>query len=216
MLYVAILTGLMGSLHCAGMCGPIALALPYRGGVLFFYHFGRVLTYGLIGALFGYAGEGLIFVGMQQWVTILAGVMMLAFFWLPNLNGGVASLWTQKLTGLFGSFFARRDASGALMVGVLNGMLPCGLVYTAALGAVSLAHIWEGALFMVFFGLGTLPMMAAFSFKRKWVTPQMRQYFRKAMPVFVTCLGILLIMRGLGLGIPILSPAFAQTGASCH
>jgi sulfite exporter TauE/SafE len=216
MYYVAFVAGLMGSLHCAGMCGPIALALPYKGSIIWLYHLGRIMSYSLVGALFGYAGEGLIFVGFQQWVSIGAGLLMLLFLWMPRKGWGWVEIWNQQLFWLFGQFLGRRDAKAAWAVGVLNGFLPCGLVYTAALGAISLAHIWQGSVFMACFGLGTVPMMAALSGKHKFLSPQMRQYFRKSVPVFVSALACLLILRGMGLGIPFLSPEFAQSSSSCH
>ncbi len=216
MMVVGFLTGLMGSLHCAGMCGPIALALPYRGWRVGLYHLGRILTYGLIGLLFGYAGEGLFFVGMQQYLSIAAGLVMIGVYWFPEVISGPSARWSAALTRLFGGYFQRRDAWAAFSVGVLNGLLPCGLVYTAALGAVSLAHIWQGGLFMLFFGLGTIPMMATFSLHHQLLTPARRKKMRLALPVFVTVLGVLLVMRGLNLGIPVISPRLDAQGAVCH
>lgn len=217
--------GLVGSLHCAGMCGPIALALPLNnqswfarisGGLL--YNLGRTLTYGLLGLIFGFAGMGLALGGAQQWVSIILGALMILAVLIPRIGGAgkkVAGM-ADKLTGAIKKPFIRlfklKTYRSLFFIGLLNGFLPCGLVYIALAGALVMSKYYEGALYMVFFGLGTIPMLLAISVAGNVISQKLRHKLTKAIPFIIILLGILFILRGLNLGIPYISPKIVDNG----
>lgn len=218
----ALLTGLAGSLHCAGMCGPIALSLPvgsneskvhlYAGR--FLYNLGRVFSYALMGALMGSIGSAVGWFGWQQYLSIGAGVLILLFAlghqWKPNrqrLFSGVFKSWFDRTFSLL----LRNTGYGALFsLGVLNGFLPCGLVYIALAGAVATGNATQGALYMALFGAGTLPVMYLLSLGNAWMGIRSRLAFRRVVPYLAIVIGLLFILRGLNLGIPYLSPKMSQ------
>jgi uncharacterized protein len=221
----ALALGFIGSLHCAGMCGPIALALPLNdrswfarisGGLL--YNAGRTITYALLGAIVGLAGLGLALGGMQQWVSIILGSLMILAVIVPRLGsiGKKAVSVTDSLTGKlkkpFIKLFKMRTYGSLFMIGLLNGFLPCGLVYIALAGALVMSHVHQGALYMLFFGLGTIPMMLAIAIAGNILTRKLRQKLTIVIPYFIILLGILFILRGLNLGIPYVSPKLEKHG----
>lgn len=230
--------GLIGSLHCIGMCGPIAVALPLNqynwhskisGGLV--YNLGRTTTYTAMGLVFGLVGQGIHLAGFQRWTSILLGIALIisvlfpAFFKqklnLASLFSGYAARLINRLRRLF----SQRSYSSLLFIGLLNGLLPCGLVYVAIAGAISTPSILQGAWFMFLFGLGTLPLMLAVSLGGNWISAGWRARMRRVVPVFVVVLGLLFILRGLSLGIPFISPkaeklelhqASPDKGSCCH
>lgn len=230
----ALLLGLVGSLHCAGMCGPIALALPLgkeswftrvTGGLL--YNTGRTITYALLGAVFGLAGMGIALGGMQQWASIALGIIMILSVAIPwlSVKGEKLNHLVDKMTGVFKKPLARmfrvRTYRSLFIIGILNGFLPCGLVYIALAGALVTGQYLEGSLYMAFFGLGTIPMMLAISLAGNFISGKMRAKLGRLIPIFIVLLGILFILRGLNLGIPYLSPKLSQEGEKatmecCH
>ncbi len=222
MTWTAFILGLVGSAHCAGMCGPLVLALPVSApgtGVFLAgraaYNLGRIVTYCALGALFGLVGSSFVMAGVQRWTSILLGLLLLA-----GLFGSrKLALW-QPVTSLveaikmrMRSLLRQRSVVSLGVLGLLNGLLPCGLVYVACAGAAASSSSAEGAAYMAAFGLGTVPMLLAISFSGKLVPPAWRFQLRKAIPVCVCLLAGLLILRGMGLGIPYLSPDLA--GQSC-
>ncbi len=207
-MWLAFLTGLFGSMHCVGMCGAIALSLPTRSFVgSFLYNAGRIFTYTLLGLLFGSFGKGLDLLGMQQSLSIfLGGVIILGVF-LPQFTK--ITLFNKaffRLKQSFTPFFKKKSHFSMFAIGSLNGLLPCGLVYLAIIGSVVQADAQEGALYMFFFGLGTLPMMQLLGIYKHLLGVEWRRRIFKMMPLFVFFLGVLLIFRGLNLGIPYISP----------
>jgi sulfite exporter TauE/SafE len=230
----AFLLGLVGSLHCAGMCGPIAIALPLSnqswlarisGGLL--YNAGRTITYGILGAIFGFAGMGLALGGMQQWASIILGAIMILAVVVPMLGVAgqkivrISDSATSILKKPFIRLFKARTYSSLFLIGLLNGFLPCGLVYIALAGALVMSKVHQGALYMVFFGLGTIPMMLAISLAGNLLSLKIRKRLSKIIPVFIILLGILFILRGLNLGIPYVSPKLKMheekvTMECCH
>lgn len=210
--------GFLGSLHCAGMCGPIALAIPFNAnhqGLQLLgnmaYQFGRITTYALIGLLFGIIGRGFSLAGIQQPVSIVIGVLMIAIIIFPKLfnTHGTPSFLSQivnKLKGYLGAFITKKGLPALFITGILNGFLPCGLVYMALLGAIGIGSPLDSALFMAFFGLGTFPMMFAIALSGNFISIKWRSLFNKAVPYFVVVLGIVFILRGLGIGIKYISP----------
>jgi len=210
--------GLLGSLHCVGMCGPIALALPTaRKGKLKFllgrllYNFGRIVTYSIIGGLFGLLGLSLSLAGFQQWLSIITGIFMIAIVLLPfkyanQLNLPVITQFNFWLKKRFSYFFKNKHWYSHFFIGLFNGLLPCGLVYVALAAAVASGSITDGMLYMGIFGLGTLPLMLGVSLAGSVISVNWRQRVNRMVPYFVVALGILFILRGLNLGIPYLSP----------
>lgn len=211
--------GLIGSFHCIGMCGPIAVALPLKehnwqskigGGLL--YNLGRTATYAAMGLVFGLVGQGIHLAGFQQWTSIVLGAALIISVLFPyffkqkltftTLVSGYAGRLINKLRRLF----SQRSFSSLLIIGLLNGLLPCGLVYVAIAGAINAPDILHGALFMAFFGLGTVPMMLAVSLGGNLISMGIRNKMRRVVPFFVVLLGLLFILRGMSLGIPYVSP----------
>jgi sulfite exporter TauE/SafE len=215
----AFLTGLLGSFHCAGMCGPIAFALPgnsqeglgfYWGRLL--YNFGRMFSYATLGLVFGAFGLGLKLAGWQQSVSIGVGViiiLMVAYqFFLKK--GELFNLFSMFSSGFVKRMFKSKSRLALFGIGVLNGFLPCGFVYIAILGASVTQDISSGAIFMLCFGLGTLPMMFGVSILGQFISSSVRQKLSKLSPVFAFIIAILFILRGLNLGIPYVSPAISN------
>ena len=171
-----LILGLMGSFHCAGMCGPIAIALPLRGDNYFqkvfggiLYNLGRTITYGIMGAVFGLLGQGLEMVGFQQWVSVIMGILMISSVLFPklfksqyDLNKSMFS-FVGKLKNALKKLFTQKSYGALFLIGILNGYLPCGLVYIALAGAIGTGSVVYGTFFMILFGLGTLPMLLGFS-----------------------------------------------------
>jgi len=178
----------------------------------FLYHTGRLLTYSLIGLLFGFLGKGLYLAGFQQRLSILIGIIMILGVLIPTkiLN---RYNFTKPLYHLIGNvkqklglYLKKRSNKAIFSIGFFNGFLPCGLVYMAVFGSIALGDIFLGALFMLLFGLGTIPMMTGAIFLGNFLKIPIRNKIQKAIPIFVIIIGLLFILRGLGLGIPYLSP----------
>ncbi len=214
-----LLTGLVGSLHCIGMCGPIAIALPlgdkgvprrFLGSLV--YNIGRIITYGLLGAIFGLLGQGIEMAGLQQWASILLGVAMILSVLAPVIFRGKIKLeqmffgYAGKLIGSFRKLFAVSSIPSLFLIGLLNGLLPCGLVYIAIAGAINTNAVLNGIFYMIIFGLGTLPIMFAIPLLGNLIGNAFRKKYSGIVSGFIIILGILFILRGLSLGIPYLSP----------
>ena len=223
-LWTAFLVGLVGSLHCAGMCGPLTLAIPGSGNSRFSfvvgrcaYNSGRLLTYCLLGALFGALGRSFAVIGLQRWVSLAIGVLLLAGVLLSF--GHVASVKAAQMVGIlkteFGKLLRHRTVSGTFLLGVLNGLLPCGLVYAACAGAAASSGVISGTAYMLAFGAGTVPMMVAIGIAGKKIQFALRFKLQHLVPVTLLVMSALLILRGLALGIPYLSPDLTH-GSCCH
>jgi sulfite exporter TauE/SafE len=213
-----LILGLLGSFHCMGMCGPIAVSLPLKenswetrivSGIL--YNLGRVITYVLLGLIFGSLGLGIHIWGIQQWVSIGAGTVMILGVAFPVLFHG------QRITGgldrmfsgfrmHFSRFFGLRTYVSTWIIGLLNGFLPCGLVYIALAGALVSTSPFNGALYMMAFGLGTIPALLSLAFLGNFVSMAFRRKMQVMIPYLVILIGILFVLRGMNLGIPYVSP----------
>lgn len=220
---LAFALGILGSLHCAAMCGPLQLALPVpNGGAGRFitgriiYQLGRVTTYCSLGLIAGLVGKSLFLAGMQRWLTIALGVAVLAGFFISKkiAVSAPAVRFVMWLKAAMSVRLQQRNLSSLALLGMLNGLLPCGLVYVALAGAAVCSAVWSGVAYMAAFGIGTLPMMLALSLSGKMFPPAVRLKFRAAIPAGVFLLAALLILRGLSLGIPYISPDLSS-GASC-
>jgi len=218
-IWTGFLIGLLGSFHCVGMCGPIALALPIGKASnsqlvisRILYNLGRVVTYSLFGLIFGFFGEGLVFAGIQSYVSIIIGAIILLYYLLPNKYKGKLAVTTpyKLASGFVRKSFAKLTKTGSsqtlFLFGIINGFLPCGFVYFALAGAITTGGAVSGALFMALFGLGTVPIMLATSLIGKFINVGIKRRMNKLIPVFAILLAAIFILRGLNLGIPYLSP----------
>ncbi len=226
-LWMAFMLGLAGSAHCAGMCGPLALALPTggrRGWTLLpnraAYNAGRVTTYCLLGAVFGLVGRSLALAGVQRWVSLGLGVAILAGLFVARARALTMSiaLPVTWLKSALGRLIQRQTLASQFAFGVLNGLLPCGLVYIACVGAAATGGFFSAVQYMLVFGLGTVPMMLALSLAGQMMPVGWRLRLQRLIPVCLAVVAVLLILRGLALGIPYLSPDLTgdQPGACCH
>lgn len=208
-------TGILGSLHCVGMCGPLALSLPMPAGKRvvpgrLLYQGGRILSYMSIGVIFGLLGNTIVLAGYQQYISIFAGVILLimALYRLLHLERYFA------LTGKFSNWISRNLSSqfqkgtdlSLLFTGILNGYLPCGLVYAAGAMSVTLGNPMHAAVGMGLFGLGTFPVMFVMSMGRRWLPAGLRIRFQTYSTYFALVIGVLFVLRGMNLGIPYISP----------
>lgn len=232
MLYSALILGLVSSLHCIGMCGPIAMMLPVdrnnpakRTIQILLYHSGRLTAYASLGLVFGIVGKGLYLAGMQQWLSILAGVIMIIIAMVPerifakyNFSKPVYKV-ISKVKSSLGGQFKKRSSKALFMTGLLNGYLPCALVYSALFGAIAMQSEVYGVLYMVLYGMGTIPLMSAVVYGAGFMRNGLRNTFARVVPYAAVFIGMLFIVRGMGLGIPFLSPGdislFVQAGPDC-
>lgn len=222
----AFILGFLGSFHCIGMCGPIVLALPganistlpfYRGRIL--YNIGRVITYSVLGAIFGFLGYRISLFGIQQVVSIILGILIILIVLLPYkfkslfLSSSVVNYYNHKLKTSFAPFLKKGSGLSLFIIGILNGFLPCGFVYMGIAGAiaVSMNGVLNSILFMTLFGAGTIPAMFGFSMFGSFITGGFKQKLFKLTPVFAVIIGLIFIFRGLNLGIPYLSPKLQNT-----
>ena len=233
MLWSAFILGLLGSFHCVGMCGPIAFMLPVdrtnsfrKITQIFTYHFGRLLAYSIIGLFFGLVGKSLYIFGFQQQLSIAIGVLMIIVVLIPvptfnryNFSKPVYNI-ISKVKSSLGKALKKKTADTFLTIGFLNGFLPCGLVYMAVFASLAMQSTTQGSLYMVLFGLGPIPLMTTAIYIGKFLNIKAKQRIQKAIPVFVIIIGLLFIIRGLGLDIPYLSPApiteIATGQIECH
>jgi sulfite exporter TauE/SafE len=211
--------GLFGSFHCIGMCGPIAFALPVKSNSLFFritsgilYNTGRLTTYVLFGLLFGSIGQGISTASTQQIISITLGIIFILSVVIPksilnkiNPTSNIG-FFISKVKNSLGKLMTSSSTPNLLLIGLLNGLLPCGLVYAAIGGSIATGNITKGALFMLAFGLGTLPMMFSAVLLSNFISLNFRNKIRKIIPIFIILLGCLFIVRGLNLNIPYISP----------
>ena len=213
----AFLIGFAGSVHCIGMCGPLALSVPAPGGragrlvAAFLYNAGRVATYSLIGMAMGTLGRSFAWFGWQQRFSLVLGVLMLLFVLMPGLSGnpwlsGKAGAIFMALRKRLGSALFKGTPGSIFLSGMVNGLLPCGLVYLALAGAAATGEAMKGLLFMMFFGWGTLPAMFSVVLLGGSLKQRFRTRMRTVFPALLAAMAILLIIRGLNLGIPFLSP----------
>ena len=229
--WTAFLIGLVGSTHCIGMCGPIALALPLSSrdkvkvvldGLI--YNFGRIFTYSLIGLLLGVLGRGFAIAGMQKTLSLSLGIFLLiVLFFSINVESKIVNFkplqqFINFVKIKLGKLLKTQTKSALFFIGVLNGFLPCGLVYMALAGAITAPSLLKSALFMTAFGLGTLPLMLVVSVAGGFVTPKFRSFVRKISPIFIFLFAVLFIYRGLGIQLPMNLQFWIDQGSPklCH
>jgi sulfite exporter TauE/SafE len=220
MLYTALILGMVSSLHCIGMCGPIAMMLPVNRSnptvkalQILLYHAGRLTAYGSLGLLFGLLGRGLYLAGMQQEFSIITGIIMIAMIMIPekklaeyNFSKPVYKVIANIKAGL-GAQFKKRNLKTFYITGILNGYLPCGLVYAALFGALAMQDTAYGMFYMILYGMGTVPLMSIIVYSASFLRNNIRTAFSRLVPYMVVFVGMLFIVRGLGMDIPYISPS---------
>ncbi|WP_158729492.1 MULTISPECIES: sulfite exporter TauE/SafE family protein [unclassified Flavobacterium] len=233
MFYTAIIFGLLSSFHCIGMCGPIAMMLPVdrnnsskRVLQIITYHLGRISAYGTIGFVFGLVGKGFFMAGIQQQLSIGIGIAMIAVVLIPeklfaryNFSKPIFKL-VASIKSTLGAQFKNKSYKSLFTIGLLNGFLPCGMVYVALFGAIAMQNAGWGVVYMILFGLGTIPLMSSIVLIQGYITLPIRNRIQRMIPYVAITMGCLFILRGLGLGIPYVSPStmslFIQSNATCH
>jgi sulfite exporter TauE/SafE len=226
----ALVLGAVSSFHCVGMCGVFAFSIPTQHFsalkkvlAILLYNLGRITSYAFVGLLFGLLGRQLFLAGFQRWFAIISGLAILLIviqsllkrpvFHLPGYNRV-----TRLISKLILKFMGKPTLRGIYLLGVANGFLPCGLVYLAITGALAIGTVGGAAAFMAAFGLGTLPAMFLLSYCRFIIGISVRNKIRQAVPFFAATMAVMLILRGMNLNIPYLSPAFSagKNIISCH
>jgi uncharacterized protein len=233
MLYSAFILGLISSLHCVGMCGPIAMMLPVnhqneakKVTQIITYHLGRLTAYATIGLIFGLLGRGFFLAGLQQKMSIFIGLAMIVVVLIPerifskyNFSKPVYKV-ISKIKSTLGKQFKNKSYKSLFTIGLLNGFLPCGMVYVALFGAIAMQSAGFGVLYMLLFGLGTVPLMTFVVYMHSLLKLPFRNKIQKAIPYVAVVIGVLFILRGLGLGIAYVSPSnmslFVQGSPDCH
>ena len=233
MLFSALFFGLISSLHCIGMCGPIAMMLPVdhknptkKALQILTYHLGRLTAYGFLGLAFGLLGKGLFIAGFQQNISIAVGVLMIIIAIVPekvfaryNFSKPIYKVISSIKSSL-GNQFKRKTFDALFSIGFLNGLLPCGLVYAALFGAIAMQNEVLGVVYMLLYGIGTIPLMSVVVYASGFMSVPLRSKLQRIIPVITIGIGILFILRGLSLGIPFISPAeqslFVQANPNCH
>ena len=233
MLFSALFFGLISSLHCIGMCGPIAMMIPVdhknptkKALQILTYHLGRLTAYALLGLAFGLLGKGLFIAGFQQNISIAVGVLMIIIAIVPekvfaryNFSKPIYKVISSIKSSL-GNQFKRKTFDALFSIGFLNGLLPCGLVYAALFGAIAMQNEVLGVAYMLLYGIGTIPLMSIVVYASGFMSVPLRSILQRIIPIITIGIGILFILRGLSLGIPFISPAeqslFVQANPNCH
>ncbi len=231
LLISAFIIGLAGSFHCVGMCGAIAISLPIQSlpshrkniGIVL-YNLGRISTYSIIGLLFGLIGRTFYLGGLQKIISILIGITIISYLLIIYFNKNIfqpkfISRFNQWVQQNLGKFIAKQRLANTYIIGLFNGMLPCGMVYFALAGALASGSIFKGILFMGMFGIGTIPLMFLVSYFGIFINISIRNKVKTVMPYFMFVMGVLFVLRGLNLNIPFISPMIENSNArviTCH
>lgn len=223
--------GLFGSFHCIGMCGPIALSLPIYGKslpekllLIVLYNLGRAFTYAALGALFGFIGKQFFLFGYQQAFSITLGVVLLLLLFMSKYLPARIAIFDKILFRIKSSLAHLLQSSqnwfSYFGIGLVNGLLPCGLVYLAIGSAMATGSLWGGTALMFMFGLGTFPLMISLMIFGRFISVSFRSQMRKLVPVFIALTAMVIILRGMNLGIPYLSPQLQNSEhfqqVKCH
>ena len=229
MWYSGFILGLLGSFHCVGMCGPIAMALPLPDQSsstkiigTFLYNFARAITYALLGIVFGLFGKSFSMIGWQQYLSIALGVLIIMYLILPtvyskiNLQISFVDKIISFIKKKIAHQFSKKNYNSLFTIGLLNGLLPCGFVYVGIAGAIAFAHPVESGLFMFMFGMGTFPIMFAVAISKTFISLNIRNRIKQFTPAMLFVIGSLFILRGMNLGVPYLSPSFYKKDCTKH
>ncbi len=226
---IGFLMGLIGSVHCIGMCGPLTMALPFSQQKRAFkylsialYHVGKISSYAILGLIVGLFGKQLFVIESQQVLSIIIGIIMLIYviwvYWVKmNTQINPLQFIQAPVIKAFTALFKNKKLYVFIFLGFLNGLLPCGMVYLALGSAMSTGSPESAAMFMAFFGMGTMPALVLMGLGSHVLGFEWRRKLQTALPLFIFGMGCLLILRGMNLGIPLLSPHIEINNvASCH
>jgi sulfite exporter TauE/SafE len=210
LLFLGASMAVVGSAHCLAMCGPLALIGAGRvqsqesrtSANALLYHFGRIATYLLLGAVAGLAGSVVAGTGWRNVLSIVAGAGLIvsASGLAQWVTRGRLPRLTTRLVNRFGAA-SRALRPGhparAFLLGAGNGLLPCGLLYAALGAAAGLGSLQAAMTFVAGFGLGTLPVFGLLLSLAHRLAPHVPVRMRRASPIAVALVGLLLIVRGL-------------------
>jgi uncharacterized protein len=202
MFWAAFITGLIGSLHCTGMCGPLICAMPINKDSagkeisgLIIYNAGRIISYALLGLLIG-SGGAIISKIAGIWFAYFSGVFLITLGLYKLIWGKSTELKMPPfMRRWMGRLFKTRSPLTLPILGMLNGIIPCGAVYAALAGATVMADPWNGALYMIIFGLATWPAIFSSYYLSSRFIKYLRGYYRPATAILLCVLGSLLIVR---------------------
>lgn len=206
--YLALSMGAISSFHCLGMCGPIALAIPVRTTQpwvryvnYLFYNLGRAFTYSCLGFLVGSVATTIRIAGYLDYLSIGLGILLILYVIMntwkaSSLRIGVGDIGGGLLKKKMAAYLHSSSIWTRFLLGILNGLLPCGMVMMALVSSMATGGAWQGAVFMFLFGLATFPVMLGVSFFKDFITPQFRSKITKYAPVFLLVIGVWLIIRG--------------------
>lgn len=198
--------GLLGSAHCVGMCGGFVLALGGAGRAGLrrqgLYFAGKTATYAVLGAAVGGFGAAVAsaLTGVQGAVSLVAGVLIVAVgLGLLGLARPVRGLdrlaATRPYRRALRFFVQRRGGAAAVGLGLVNGLLPCGLVYAVLAKAAVAGGALAGGATMVVFGAATIPALALTALAPRLLRPAWQPALHRAGGVLVILLGLLTILR---------------------
>lgn len=223
----AIILGLGGSLHCVGMCGPLIISIPFEQNTgikkitaIIVYFFSKAAIYAVMGAFFALIGWSFKIITLQQWLSVVAGIFIILFAVYPlYFQKKLASInFFAALKTSFKKNMLQNTLWSYMQLGALNALLPCGLIYTALLAAAATSSVLKGTLFMFIFGITSAIPLMVLAIAKTGINMSLRQKLRPVTMYLSIIIGLLLIIRGLGLGIPYLSPVYGPHGEviSCH
>ncbi len=221
--------GFTGSLHCAGMCGPIVWIMPFqmfKGAqkvlAMVLYHTGRISVYALL-ALVLHSFRNLFNPTIQQYISVILGSILLLTGILSFFSNHLLQVklpWGAFVKNQLGKVIGKPGFAAITTAGVLNGLLPCGLVYMALSASMTVNSTAQAIGLIYFFGIGTLPMLVSISLLKNKIRFLRGSHVKKLVPIIVFSFGCLFVLRGMNLGIPYLSPkvVVAQNGihSCCH
>lgn len=203
-----------------GMCGPLTLVLPLehkkpvkKALQVATYHLGKTTAYVGLGILFNLLGRGLFIREYQQIFSIVVGVVMIVMVLLSLMNIKINTfnrpiyVLVGKIKYALGKQLRHKNLYSVFLIGFFNGFLPCGLVYVALFGAVAQPQLWASIQYMMAFGLGTIPLLTLTIYLGDFLSQTTKRYVQKIIPFVIIIIGMLFIFRGLGLGIPYISPS---------
>lgn len=229
---IGFVMGLIGSVHCIGMCGPLVMALPISHQTNFqkwqsiiLYHAGKITSYAILGILLGLFGSQLPLHGVQENLSIVMGGIMLIYVIYVFVIKSKLPLRFLKFNLVYtflikkmGQLFKSKNRAVFYLIGILNGLLPCGMIYVALTSALATQNVLQGGLIMAFFGFGTMPALIMVAIGGQYFGVIFRKKIQSLLPLFIFGMGVLLILRGMGLGIPYVSPhlGIGIDKISCH
>ncbi|MDX1685877.1 MAG: sulfite exporter TauE/SafE family protein [Saprospiraceae bacterium] len=229
-LWTALTLGFLGSLHCLGMCGPLVTAIPMQSNRavstvmnISTYHTSRILAYGFLGLIPGVLGAGLQITMAQQWISVLVGIIFLIACVLSLRNHlsiriPVFDQISLRIQNLFYNAIRAESRTRLVSLGILNGLIPCGMVYMAMAAALGRPTVMDSMLYMMAFGLGTVPIFVLLAFIQSRKIFDIRPHLQKLIPVSLAILGLIFLWRGLCVDIPMDLSVLKEMGwrVLCH